>query len=407
MVSTSCEKANTGKQEQTFVLFSLGYNNLSGALKSDIEDLVRYSLSKDHKRNNLLIFSHHTVSGSNYSEKVPPVLTHVYKDKKDRIIRDTVLVMDSNTIAASSETIRTVLEYVKENFPANRYGTLISSHGTGWAPENYCNKPEEFDEVPEDNFWQKMGRERVIAAPLMEGTPDVKSIGVHNVTRNELIEIDITDLANNIPMKMDYIIFDACFMGCVEVAYELKDVCDKVIFSPTEILADGMDYTTMLSYLFNGSAPDLKGFSDNYFKYYDKKSGINRSATISLVDCNKLEALAQACKDIFESQRSEIAEMDKSYIQGYFRERYKSIHGWFYDLESIVEHTDANAEQIEAFKDALNSCILYKAATSWFMSEIQIHEYSGLSMYLPYDDRTYLNNFYKTLKWNMDTGLVK
>lgn len=407
MVSTSCEKANTGKQEQTFVLFSLGYNNLSGALKSDIEDLVNHSLSKDHKRNNLLIFSHHTVSGSNYSEKVPPVLTHVYKDKKDRVIRDTVLVMDSNTIAASSETIRTVLEYVKENFPANRYGTLFSSHGTGWAPENYCNKPEEFDEVPEDNFWQKMGRERVIAAPLMEGTPDVKSIGVHNVTRNELIEIDITDLANNIPMKMDYIIFDACFMGCVEVAYELKDICDKVIFSPTEILADGMDYTTMLSYLFNGSAPDLKGFSDNYFKYYDKKSGINRSATISLVDCNKLEALAQACKDIFESQRSEIAEMDKSYIQGYFRERYKSIHGWFYDLESIVEHTDANAEQIEAFKDALNSCILYKAATSWFMSEIQIHEYSGLSMYLPYDDRTYLNNFYKTLKWNMDTGLVK
>ena len=407
MVSTSCEKANTGKPEQTFVLFSLGYNNLSVALKSDIEDLVRYSLSKDHKRNNLLIFSHHTVSPSNYSVKVPPVLTHVYKDKKDRIIRDTVLVMDSNTIAASSETIRTVLEYVKENFSADRYGMVISSHGTGWAPENYCNYPDEFDNVPGDSFWQKRGTERIIPAPLMDGTPDVKSIGVQNISRNELIEIDITDLANDIPMKMDYIIFDACFMGCVEVAYEFKDKCNKMVFSQTEILADGMDYITMLSYLFNRSTPDLKGLCDNYFKHYDKKSGVNRSATISLVDCNQLQPLAQACKDIFESQRSEIAKIDKSEVQEYFRERYIENHGWFYDLGSIIEHSNADAELMEAFKNALNSCIKYKAATAWFMSETQIHEHSGLSMYLPYEDRPYLNNFYKTLKWNQDTGLIK
>ena len=65
-------------------------------------------------------------------------------------------------------------------------------------------------------------------------------------------------------MKMDFIIFDACFMGSVEVAYELRDVCDKIVASPTEVIAEGMDYITMASYLMKSSGSDLEGFCRNY-----------------------------------------------------------------------------------------------------------------------------------------------
>ena len=410
LLNTSCEKfeAQTPEQEhRTFILFSMGFNNLSGALKSDIDDLVKHSLSKDHKNCNLLVFSHHTSGGSTYSIPTSPVLTHIYKDDADNIVRDTLLVMSPNTISPSAETVRTVLEFVQENFKSDKYGMLVSSHGTGWAPENYCNYPDRYDNVPGSSIWKVSEKDHGIPAPLMDGTPDVKSIGVHNTSKSEVIEMDITDLAEAIPMKMDYIIFDACFMGCVEVAYELREKCGMMVSSQTEILADGMDYKTMLSYLFNPAGTDLKGFCENYYQYYNK--GSEKSATISLIDCSRLEPLTLACKDIFEKYGDRIRSLitEALPIQRYYRTAYAKNHGWFYDLESIMINSGATKDELDLLNTTLRYCVKYKAATEKFMGNIELKHHSGLSMYLPYENRTYLNDFYKTLKWNQDTGLVQ
>lgn len=411
LLTASCDGlfgSDDTPKNSTFIVFSLGFNNLSSALKSDIDDLITYSLNKSHTRDNLLIFSHHTSAGSNYSNSTSPTLTHVYKDRKDRTIKDTLLVMDPGTISVSSETIRQVLEFIKERFPSEKYGMLMSSHGTGWAPENYCNYPSKFDETSSGGMiWRSSSKERMVPAPLMDGMPDVKSIGVQNISKSELIEMDITDLAEAMPMKMDYIIFDACFMGGVEVAYEFIDKCDKMVFSQTEILADGMDYRTMLSYLFGKAEPDLKGLCENYFNYYDSQSSVYRSATISLVNCQKLPALAQVCKEIFKTQSPYLSDLNRSQVQRYFRMSYIDNHGWFYDLGSIIDNCQTTEEQMARFNEAISSCITYKASTEWFMSDIQMRTHSGLSMYFPYESRTYLNEFYKTLRWNKDTELIK
>jgi len=58
------------------------------------------------------------------------------------------------------------------------------------------------------------------------------------------------------------------------------------------------------------------------------------------------------------------------------------------------------------FHEALDNCVLYRAATEKFM-ELAINEHCGLSMYLPYAGYDYLNTFYKTLEWNKATGLVQ
>jgi hypothetical protein len=237
----------------------------------------------------------------------------------------------------------------------------------------------------------------------------VKSIGAETVSGSN-IEINITSLAESIPMKMDFIIFDACFMGGVAVAYELRNVCDKIVASQTEVIAEGMDYITMASYLMKGSGPDLEGFCKNYYEYYNTHQQVlYRSATISLIDTRKLESLAEACKDVFESQRYEIAALEgKNIVQPYFQKSYSSLHGWFFDLESVIINSGASQEQQTRVKNALNQCVIYKAATeTFFTTQIEIHHHCGLSMYLPYKNKAYLNNFYKSLEWNKATGLVK
>ena len=66
--------------------------------------------------------------------------------------------------------------------------------------------------------------------------------------------------------------------------------------------------------------------------------------------------------------------------------------------------TEDEKEELEA---ALGLCVLYKGATPSFMQESYIKTFSGFSMYLPSHGHPELDKYYKTLKWNQATGLVK
>lgn len=396
-----------------FIVYSMGFNNLTNYLKEDIEDILSNPLM-DNSRDALLIFSHRAncYQGERYprySEATSPTLTLIQKEADGDILRDTLLVLPDTYRSSDASTMNEVLTYIRDNFKADSYGMLMSSHGTGWAPENYCNNPNKFDKVTGGTIWSARMADRHTPKPYLsnlsvDGLPAVKSIGVQNITNDEVTEMDITDLADAVPMKMDFIIFDACLMGGIEVAYELRKVCNKMVFSQTEILADGMDYKSMSSYIFTGAEADLKGFCNNYYEYYNAKSGTSQSATISLIDCTALEPLAEICREIFETHRTEVDRLEGySHIQKYFR---VNDHRWFFDLEDAVRNTGASQQQMQALDEALGLCVLHKAATEQFIG-LPIVSHSGLSMYVPYKDRTYLNSFYKTLEWNKATGLVQ
>ena len=218
-------------------------------------------------------------------------------------------------------------------------------------------------------------------------------------------ETDIREIADLLPFKLDYIIFDACFMGGVEVAYQFKDKCRYMCFSQTEILSDGMDYTTMISDLLEGNRADLVSLATNYFNHYNLSSGSKRSATISVVDCSKLGTLAAVCRNLFRNYDISKDNVDASKLQKYFR---YSEHAWFYDLYSIVQAAGASETELSDLQWALDECILYKAATPTFaLYGFPIDTHSGLSMYLPEKERTQLNSYYRELTWNKLTGLVK
>ena len=218
-------------------------------------------------------------------------------------------------------------------------------------------------------------------------------------------ETDIREIADLLPFKLDYIIFDACFMGGVEVAYQFKDKCRYMCFSQTEILSDGMDYTTMISDLLEGNRADLVSLATNYFNHYDRSSGTNRSATISVVDCSKLGTLAAVCRNLFRNYDISKDNVDASKLQKYF---YYTNHAWFYDLYSIVQAAGASETELSDLQWALDECILYKAATPTFaLHKFPIYTHSGLSMYLPEKERTQLNSYYRELTWNKLTGLLK
>ena len=234
----------------------------------------------------------------------------------------------------------------------------------------------------------------------------VKSVGQDQVgvSGNYLsYEIQIEEFARALPMYMDYILFDACLMGGVEVAYELAGRCGVVGFSQTEVLAEGFDYKSLTSHLLNGGAPDPKSVCDDYFQQYAAQTGIYQSATISMVDCSKMEPLAAVCADLFEKYRNPINALTPSKVQRYYRSNYH----WFYDLVDIVRKAGATAEDLQALQQAVDECMVYRNATANFMGSFSITDYSGFSMYLPCNGSNELDKYYRTLKWNIATELVK
>lgn len=396
----------TPNLRRVFVLFSFGYNNLSYDLNEDIEEMIKGALPEyGLDKNVVLVLRHGTAKNSNYSLPSSPVLTHFYT-RNGNIVRDTLKVYSDTTVASRKSLVNDVLTIAKNRFPAQSYGMLISSHGTGWAPQGYCYSPKD---KTSSSIWSLNTSGYDGPEKYHQDRPLLKSIGAHyNGSAARSVEIEIPDLEEAIPMHLDYILFDACFMGCVEVAYELRDKCDQICFSQTEVLAGGMDYKNLLSVLFNHDDIDLTACAENYFNMYkDASLSWMRSATVSVVDCTKLDPLAETVAKLSEKIRAMAATTSRHSVQGYFQPRYDRYHGIFYDLEDIVAKSGATEEELAELRAALDECVLCKYATARFLDEFTINTHCGLSMYLYDSDRYILNEYYKSLKWEQKVRLIE
>lgn len=397
------------RHPRAHVMMSFGFNNLSASLAEDIRDLEKGFIPGSAPLDNYLFVFSHLVESS-YSAPSAPKLQRIYLGPDGNPMKETLLEMEPGTISNSAECIREVLEFLKEKYPEiESFGVLMSSHGTGWTPPGYCTTGYKNEGNSDDIEWRRSAFPETYLSGeyLYEPLPGVKSMGytVTGVNPTVAYETDIREIADFLPFKLDYIIFDACFMGGVEVAYQFKDKCRYMCFSQTEILSDGMDYTTMITDLLSGNSADLVSLATNYFNHYDKASDYKRSATISVVDCTKLDALAAVCRDLFRRYDISKDKVDESKLQKYF---YYSNHAWFYDLFSIAEAAGASETELSDLQWALDCCMEYKAATPIFaLYGFPIRVHSGLSMYLPETERKNLNSYYSALDWNKVTGLVK
>lgn len=358
-------------------MYSAAFSNLSPSIHSNEKQLYEGDdLPFVGSDDVLLIYSHHTSKGGVYNIPTNPILCRAYKDMTGSIRKDTLIVYPDTDISASAETLRKVLTDVQDLFPASNYGLLVSSHGKGWIPPGYKEE-----------------------SPSIFSVDSTKELGQEAVDNSG---IDIRDLPGAIPMHLEFFIMDACLMGCVEVAYELKDQCDYIVFSPTEILSYGMIYPPMLQRLLVSGKPDLQAVCEDYMEYYNAQTGSYNSATITLVDCSKLDALAAACAPLTEKYRTAIGKLDRNKVQAYF---YNELH-WFYDLRDIFVQAGASLTELAQLDAALDECVLYKDATPTFFG-LKLLRVCGLSSYIPMPERESLNDYYKTLSWNKAISLIQ
>lgn len=396
------------KYSRVLIYVGDGYNTICNYIADDIKDIVgapsNALLPAEGSNKALIIISHLPKVKGDWATPTEPIITRVSRDYAGRPVCDTLMRMPSGTIMTKSENFRTALEFVRDNFPADSYGMILSSHGSGWLPAGYLNGDRQgttlcaAGQAPE-------GAVRYVERPAPYGI-DLKTFGQELKSIDGVIwsyEMTLPSLAASLPFNLDYMIIDACLMGCVETAYELRGKVRHLCISPAEILGDGFDYATILSRLLVETPANVKGVCEDYYNMYESKTGVSQSATITMVDCSKMDHLAECCHELFSKYRSQIANVEGGDVQGFFRE---NMH-WFYDLKDILVKAGITYEEQVELTAALDECMVYRAHTKQFMNDFEIKTYCGFSMYLPSDGDSYLNSYYTELEWNKATGLVE
>ncbi len=306
------------------IMFSGGFNSISNALANDLEELMYGFVPTASSRadNILLVFSRRKLYDN--STPISPVLYRIYKNGEGTVIRDTLYTWEKTKQATDPAVIKDVFNIARDKFPAKGYGLVYSSHASGWIPDPDRTKGISLNSVGQD---ADTGR-------------------VH--------ETELYEFVDAIPYPLDYILFDACFMACVEVAWALKDKTPIIAFSPTEIMSDGFNYNTLAERLIGSSEPNPLAVCEDYFAQYTDPEQRTPYASITLVDTRKLDALASICKTLFEKYRLFIYALGYNDVQKYFRPGHNTWHEHLYDLRDMLVKAGINASETEAFDKALN-----------------------------------------------------
>ena len=393
------------------LVYGIGHNNLSSYIAGNVATLCKNPLPQRGSDKVLLAFVSLSSAGdATWKENDKSYLIRL-STSKATVYRDILLTIDGGRKATDPDVIKEVLGYVRDRYKVERYGLILSSHGSGWLPAGYVQPltttswmtfhelESEIRTIPPA---ERFRRSAAFSGPLTK-TFGMDCFGANTKpsTPSNAYEFSIETLASCIKDRWDFILFDACFMGCVEVAYEMRTCTDKLCVSAAEVLATGFDYAK-LTRLFFTSKSTAESFCEAYFRYYNTKLGDNRTATVATVATSGMDNLASVCKELIGKYSGAIADVDTNAVQVFSRGGEK----WFCDLQDIFTKSGISQTDSLKLQAALDKCIIYKAATPYIISEVPVKTFCGLSMYLPRVGNAVLDAAYKRTAWNKAVNLV-
>lgn len=348
----SCEKEEvqiSGPAGRTVLIYMAADNSLNRYGYENITKILEGAGDKNLNGGNLLIYF-------DPIDSIPQLL-QIVTDKKG-IAQKKVIQTYPEQNSASVEVMNEVITSVTRDFPAESYGLVLWSHATAWLPYNVGGMLRSFGE-----------------------------------DRGNVMEL--SELTEALPDNVfDFILFDACYMANIEVAYAMRHKANYLIASPTETLAEGFPYDQIIAPMFSQKAA-LETICSRFYNYYNNQSSY---ATVSLTSTAHLDELAAMTKEIVQGKTDDIYALPIKEIQQLEYLTYNR-HA-LYDYDDFISRL-ATPEQYTAFRGLMDETVLYKNHTPRAIfaigggTTLPINHYSGLSIYVPQKALTSLNAWYK------------
>lgn len=361
--------------QRTVIVYMAAENRLHYNAKKDLSEMQR-SASSIPTGSQLIIFLDDC--------KTPAI----YKLTRNGLSQ--VKQYNEDFICTRPEEMNKVLKEIYSRFPADSYGLIFWSHGSGWTPGTDI---------------------RTAYDPLSFGTDN----GQNNPGIDRGEELSVTTLARileNYP-QTDFIMFDCCLMQCIEVAYELKDVTRYIIGSPAETPANGAPYDKIMPYLF------ARPFTpEALIRTYHESYNTNPFGGVLLSAFNtaELPALAQLTSELFTPLCNEQHELDTQGLQHYYA--WCGATGFapeYFDINDVMQRHLDNKAYERWFAQFDKTVISRYASSQWLsaLSEFYLMpvvkdpaSFGGASIFIPNKKYTPQgwNEHFRNFRWYTDAG---
>ncbi|MCM1483001.1 MAG: clostripain-related cysteine peptidase [Muribaculaceae bacterium] len=348
---------------RTVLVYMVATNNLGsrGYDSKDIEEMKRgIALMDSYGTKSRLLIYHAPYYGS-------PQLKEIMADGTEKILE--TFTDGQGEYSVSVSRMRTVLDMMRSHAPADSYGMVMWSHGTGWLDDG-SNAAESATVQPQSFGWDR---------------DDVK--------------MSIPDLGQALNgQNLDFIYFDCCLMGTVEIMYQLRNAADVIVASGTELPLEGMPYDANVPFFFSEEA-DLVQAAYNTYSYYCTPAASTNSCTIAVINTARLPALASATRAIMSTGAIPSADYDPV---PYFRR--SVVPAGAYDMADYIRALDVPAQLLAEWDKAFAATVKAAYATKKSYN-LDMTKHTGLGINMINDAGLRNSSWgYTVLDWYRDVA---
>lgn len=345
-----------GDAKEVLMVYMVGSNleSDSGLASADIEEMQQCGFDDDDLK--VLICTGGTDSW--WNPDIPDGECAIFELTEDGF--DQVASLGDRDMA-DPQTLSGFVDFAYQSYSADDYSMVLWNHGGGailgyGADENY---------------------------------------GYDALSMRELDEaLGSTDMAAD-GQKFEWIGFDACLMGMIEVADVLSDYSDYMIASEEMEAGDGWDYSflrQMTDYGYYDGRDAASCVLDAYSSYYEDNYRYVPDYTLSCMDLTKTDAVKEKLDAFVLSAEQELKDGGYSKIAK-IRDQAKSFgkvsEDTFYDTVDLYDLSDKMEllypKESSDLKAAIDDCVVEQVSN--------VPMTHGMAIYFPYENKDYVDEW--------------
>jgi hypothetical protein len=326
------------KPQWLVMIYLAGDNNLES---NGIDDFYEMNLASNN--NNLAICvlfdrsSAYDTSYNNWTE------TRLYRIAKTAPIYESYGELNMGNVSSLNTLVNGCRSYIA----AYNEALVIWDHGAGWMPRATDSINNNTPSLPD--------------IPLLIQGDSIRKKGVAVDNGDYLTVEELRNALASITSsggKLKLLGFDACLMGNIEVAYDLRSYYDIMVASEEVVPGDGWPYDTILTQI--ASTTDTEGLGSLIVnRYYDASTDNSTMSAIRSTKIenfvNKVSLLAEQLISLMPSNKAQIGAARSSAQVFEWVEtgpRYIDIYDF---ADKIASQVPAAATQANAVKTAIGT----------------------------------------------------
>lgn len=289
ILSMLCIVTFSYSAEWTVMVYMDGDNNLEGAGISDVNEME--VIGSDENINIVVLFDRipgYDSSNGDWADTRRGLIT---KDTNTSVISSNLVSVGEKNMGDKA-TLTDFVNWSLATYPANHYLLVLWDHGNGWFKRSMLLKKQtkDLENIILNSGIKNLSQQDELEKSAVNYEKAFKSVCVDESNGNDALSIkEIREALTATGRKIDILAYDACLMGMMEIAYDLKDNALIQVASEQTIPVDGFPYDMFLYDLKNQpllTAPQLSSsIVTNYKNYY------MNTQTLSAIDLTKIENL--------------------------------------------------------------------------------------------------------------------